>query len=1055
MLLSDLPIFPSSIPLPYAIAPAALPPHLQPRAPFTALSPNLPFPPSTAGPSSAASKSARPKKGAARGGGGARSKASSAAASGAEDGSPAPFSGEVPAYLAPDYTLNPAGPASNADTDFKCPQCDKIYRGKHARSIWRRHLQDKHGIPLSQQPRRTRWDNDANRPKSEEEKRARTLDSKRRWARKNRADKAGKVAAATSSLPAADSAASAGGSVGTPGSDVDPGEESADADSSFDATSTAGWTTEGAAAMNGLAGVGRGGSAPQLHQQPHAGPSNPFYPYAAPLSARKGSLAHLDGYGGRGQLRAAGSLPPAPYGAEPHGFAYEGETDALPIPPPQYHQQHYSHSPGNASPFHSSAAGANPYSHPFLPHPAALEQSHHYPPQHGIAPPAGLYDTAAAHGVNPLNPLLAPPPQQPIRRPLSNPNPALGLPNPYDHPTAGRHSPGPAPTLPAPPVLAGQIAPVANSYYSRRQSPTRLLPPQGLESPVKLGSARPKPSSLAINGAANGLSVANGKAKEHPREDAAGILLALKAGPSSPMSLAHVQSPVSNLRDRSDRGSSRSATSQHDAEEDDGNSSDDEQAVQAQLLMGAPLAPSARRAAALAQPVPNVSPQKRRRSESPGARLASTSSSSGGEGSTAAAHALLATAKKAHSVFGAGANRPSAVRGATWSHASLVATPTPGGLMQSMMESSPAVRYPQNGGAGAQESEEHGGDEEEDDGDLTRGGEEPFTSSSSGGRHRRGRSESPSRKSRRRAQGAGSSSSAAASSSSQPRPLHHHHPVGLTSELGDFDLQHHPSSSSGQRAHHHHDPLREEGEHSNAHLQTPAQPPRREGSSSSNGANGDAMLLSSIARPSQQQHMPPPLAHHHDPFLAHPTASAAGSLTLLAAGTASPHPTPSAAAHAAGIRTSSPPFGSYSSFLFSSPAHPQFSKTLGLTAAPGPGVLSYPYAAVGDTPASAAVRGRAPRDREFSNGSVISLDGVVSSARDRMDEIKTPVMARIAGIEGVAHRREPSDEDTYGEEQAEVYEDGVLGGEGEEDEEESESPERVEESTVEEEDEEE
>lgn len=66
-----------------------------------------------------------------------------------------------PAYLAPDYTLNPAGPASSSTTSFKCPHegCEKVYKGKHARSIWRRHLQDKHGIPLAQQPRRTRWDN--------------------------------------------------------------------------------------------------------------------------------------------------------------------------------------------------------------------------------------------------------------------------------------------------------------------------------------------------------------------------------------------------------------------------------------------------------------------------------------------------------------------------------------------------------------------------------------------------------------------------------------------------------------------------------------------------------------------------------------------------------------------------------------------------------------------------------------------------------------------------------------------------------------------------------
>ncbi|KAI7963461.1 hypothetical protein MJO29_003888 [Puccinia striiformis f. sp. tritici] len=74
-------------------------------------------------------------------------------------------------------------------TIYDCEYCEKTYQGKHARSIWRRHLSDKHKIPLSTQPRRTRWDNDANRPKTEEERRERTLESKRRWARKNRAAK--------------------------------------------------------------------------------------------------------------------------------------------------------------------------------------------------------------------------------------------------------------------------------------------------------------------------------------------------------------------------------------------------------------------------------------------------------------------------------------------------------------------------------------------------------------------------------------------------------------------------------------------------------------------------------------------------------------------------------------------------------------------------------------------------------------------------------------------------------------------------------------------------
>lgn len=69
---------------------------------------------------------------------------------------------------------------------FVCPHCEKRYVGKHARSIWRRHLQDKHNIPLSVQPRRTRWDRDANRPRNAEERRERMLESKRRWARKKR-----------------------------------------------------------------------------------------------------------------------------------------------------------------------------------------------------------------------------------------------------------------------------------------------------------------------------------------------------------------------------------------------------------------------------------------------------------------------------------------------------------------------------------------------------------------------------------------------------------------------------------------------------------------------------------------------------------------------------------------------------------------------------------------------------------------------------------------------------------------------------------------------------
>lgn len=41
---------------------------------------------------------------------------------------------------------------------YTCRACRKTYDGKNARSVARRHLQDKHGIPLSKQARRTRWD---------------------------------------------------------------------------------------------------------------------------------------------------------------------------------------------------------------------------------------------------------------------------------------------------------------------------------------------------------------------------------------------------------------------------------------------------------------------------------------------------------------------------------------------------------------------------------------------------------------------------------------------------------------------------------------------------------------------------------------------------------------------------------------------------------------------------------------------------------------------------------------------------------------------------------
>ncbi|KIR54387.1 hypothetical protein I315_02869 [Cryptococcus gattii Ru294] len=70
---------------------------------------------------------------------------------------------------------------------YTCRVCSKTYDGKNARSVARRHLQDKHGVPLSVQARRSRWDCvDPNRPRNKSDAKERNLKSKRDWASKNR-----------------------------------------------------------------------------------------------------------------------------------------------------------------------------------------------------------------------------------------------------------------------------------------------------------------------------------------------------------------------------------------------------------------------------------------------------------------------------------------------------------------------------------------------------------------------------------------------------------------------------------------------------------------------------------------------------------------------------------------------------------------------------------------------------------------------------------------------------------------------------------------------------
>ncbi|EGU12996.1 Proteophosphoglycan ppg4 [Rhodotorula toruloides ATCC 204091] len=773
---------------------------------------------------------------------------------------------------------------------------------------------------------------DANRPKSEEEKRARTLDSKRRWARKHRAgggDVKPKAESGIFSVPSAAEGSLNGGSVGTPASEGEEEDGQEEADSSFEMS---GEWAEGV----------RGGSVPVFHHHqqqhhPYAVASNPFYPTSAGPSiygrTPTKSAVPVPGSGlidpylaSRPPLRSTSSMPPA----YPSPDVVDGAAEALHLP------QHY----GGSASAHllyqqsaSTSAATNPYSQPFQSQLVAQEQPH---------PASGYPILHHPRGVDE---------EEDEAEELDDPhrrlNPSLLSAAPPRRPNSQPHV-----------ITAGQPAPVALPYFARRQSPARLLTTNlnGAVSGIAAGIPAPREKAEP---SANGLESpvklrrtgTNGKGKEpiHARqpaahrEDAAGILLALKAGPSSPMGPL-VQSPVSS----------------------------------------------------------------RGRSESPAPNLNSTSS---GEGSTAAAHALLATAKKAHAYA---TTLPSSAAGPGprgWGHEmSLVATPTPGNLMRIAMESSPVVRF---GAAGAAVGADSEGDlivGEEDE------GEDAFTSSSGGGRRpRRGRSISPSSQKggRRRGGGAGSSSSGggAASSSSQPRPLHHHHPVGLTSELGDFDLEP-PSSASIPRTHHHHDPLREldaamqphPGSSSSvvSHLATPAPA----GSSTAMRTSSSADAISRHA------------THPHDPFL---VAGASAAIPTTATN----------AAVDAVSRTSSPP-GAFSSFLFSSPAHPQFSKTLGLTAAPGPGVL---YTGVGgETPARgglgphaggalaavAGLGGRHSRAREISAEEELMV--VAARERERIEAMKTPVTARV-GLEGVIGRRNgmpPSDLESNEEEGSEV-----------------------------------
>ncbi|KZT58570.1 hypothetical protein CALCODRAFT_494662 [Calocera cornea HHB12733] len=96
-------------------------------------------------------------------------------------------------WFIPYHAPGPSGPNPltfdfpKGTVKYDCPWCDKSYTGANARSVWRRHAQEKHNLPTLLR-KRSRWDtgSDSSRPKTLLEKKERNLASKRQWAKDNR-----------------------------------------------------------------------------------------------------------------------------------------------------------------------------------------------------------------------------------------------------------------------------------------------------------------------------------------------------------------------------------------------------------------------------------------------------------------------------------------------------------------------------------------------------------------------------------------------------------------------------------------------------------------------------------------------------------------------------------------------------------------------------------------------------------------------------------------------------------------------------------------------------
>lgn len=778
---------------------------------------------------------------------------------------------------------------------------------------------------------------DANRPKSEEERRARTLDSKRRWARKARADRVGGPDAAESSTagtPGRDASVSADGQDDGEWEEEDAGGEWEDEPSG---RSRSGSTASYRSGAQGLQApppmVERAGSAPLQ-----------TYPT---IYGRGGALGE-DRQGGSQQrppLRASQSATHAAYPAAEDSrqhlhrdnHSYSQAQHAPPLrPPPQWapHGQHAHPQP------HSHYN--DPYgSLPPLP-PLQISTAHHYPPaamQHYSNGPlsAPLYPTNGDGDYYRASAPLDSDARASLAHTLQRPASTSALPQPYSHPAST--------------AMTSSLS----HYASRRQA-----------SPVSHSRSR---SHSRVNDMKSPVR----QVAAESTEDAAGVLLALKmASPAS--SIRHSPPPTSRQRDWNDED-------EDDEDDDEGPGNHSLESGDASFSFSAgnstirqesqeedrsPPSSSSALSASESNNWPHTRPEPSTSNlavaVSPRKRAASGSPESAG-GSP-------------HAVRTAGGNPASARKGRGMSfgqYASLTATPTPG--MRIAMESSPVVGRGEDG------------DLEEDgvrEGDLEEDEEEDVGSSERRrrtNRPRRGTNDgSPSRKARGKALGTSSSSSGRKSSRDRssgtelsssahrhypprrlepPLPLHHHHPVGLSSDLGGFNLssssssQHHPSSSSRDGARGGHDgEMLPPHPTSSSILSTPAGPSHSHSHSNGGGSTSTHDYYRPFAHPPSSASALAPQAHYY-PLSTHHGLS-------------------------------SPPSG----YLFSSPAHPGISKQLGLTAQPGPGVF---IGGQGETPGRGMIpmsEGGAEEGRRWSLGSssVSSKLGRAGAGRRRSSE---------------------------------------------------------------------